>query len=136
MSHDCVVSLAIMNFSVLISLGGHLGKFEYGPPEGYAGLFEAAADPNKKISLQQFRNLGDPAELLVHGPSFTSDFEAFVPAPIDTSGVSLPDPVKRCGLQEKLAKNIHELWSRNKIDLGYSFGEVRRVCNFHAFVVF
>lgn len=110
--------------SVLISLGGHLGKFEYGPPDGYAGLYEAA-DLDKDISLQQFRHLGDPAELLVHGPTFTSDFEAFVPATIDTSGVSLPDPVKRCGLRERLAKNIHELWSVNKIDSGYSYGEVR-----------
>ena len=109
---------------MVMSLGGHLGKFEYGPPEGYSGLYEATSS-DKDIILQPFRCLGDPSELLVHGPSFTSDFEAFVPAPIDTSGVSLPDPVKRCGLQDRLAKNIHELWSKNKIEQGYSYGEVR-----------
>ena len=109
---------------MVMSLGGHLGKFEYGPPEGYSGLYEATSS-DKNIKLQPFRCLGDPSELLIHGPSFTSDFEAFVPAPIDTSGVSLPDPVKRCGLQDRLAKNIHELWSKNKIEQGYSYGEVR-----------
>lgn len=109
---------------MVMSLGGHLGKFVYGPPEGYAGLYEAA-NTNKDIVLQPFHCLGDPAELLVYGPTFTSDYEAFVPAPIDTSSVSLPDPVKKSGLQDRLAKNIHELWSKNKIEAGYSYGEVR-----------
>lgn len=106
-----------------MSLGGHLGRFVYGPPEGYAGLYEAA-DTEKRVLLQPFRSLGDPAELLVHGPGFTSDYEAFVPAPIDTSSISLPDPVKRSRLQDRLAKNIHELWSKNKIDSGYTYEEV------------
>ena len=110
-------------FSMVMSLGGHLGKFVYGPPEGYAGLYEAA-NPDKDVILQPFRCLGDPAELLVYGPAFTSDSEAFIPAPIDTSSVSLPDPVKRSGLQDRLAMNIHELWSKNKIEAGYSYGEV------------
>lgn len=108
---------------MVMSLGRHLGKFQYGPPEGYAGIYEAA-DLQKDVALQPFRCLGDPAELLVYGPAFTSDYEAFVPAPIDTSGVTLPDPVKRSGIQDRLAKNIHELWSKNKIDSGFSFGEV------------
>ena len=108
---------------MMMMLGGHLGKFEYGPPEGYAGLYEVTSC-GQNVRLQPFRCLGDPAELLVYGPSFTSDSEAFVPAPIDTSGVSLPDPVRRSGLQDRLAKNIHELWSKNKIDAGYSYGEV------------
>ena len=109
---------------MVMSLGGHLGKFAYGPPAGYAGLYEAV-NADKDVILQPFRCLGDPAELLVHGPTFTSDYEAFVPAPIDTSSISLPDPVKRSGLQDRLAKNIHELWSKNKIDSGYCYGEVR-----------
>ena len=106
-----------------MSLGGHLGKFQYDPPEGYAGIYEAA-DSAKDVTLQPFRCLGDPDELLVNGPAFTSDYEAFVPAPIDTSSVTLPDPVKTSGILDRLAKNIHELWSKNKIESGFCYGEV------------
>ena len=36
--------------------------------------------------------------------------------------VVLPDPVMR--VRESLARNIHEVWAKNKIEAGYSYAEV------------
>lgn len=106
-----------------MSLGGSLGKFSHSPPENYAGLHEAV-EPNKEVKLLPFRCLGAFNDLLVTGPAVLTDSEAFVPAPIDISNVSLPDPITRGGISDKLAKNIHEVWSKNKIENGFSYGEV------------
>ena len=38
--------------------------------------------------------------------------------------VALPDPVMR--VRESLARNIHEVWAKNKIEAGYSYAEVSR----------
>lgn len=130
---DVIITMLIFeSFSVVVSLGGSYGKFSHNLPESYAGLYEAV-EPNKDVEIVPFRCLGAYSQLLVTGPAVLAEHEAFVPAPIDISNVSLPDPVVRGGLSDKLAKNIHEVWSKNKIEAGYTYGEVcvcvcTRVC--------
>ena len=55
-----------------------------------------------------------------------SDFESFVPAPIDTSKISLPDSIAAAygSMQNMLAKNIHEVWAKNKIEAGFTYNAV------------
>lgn len=50
--------------------------------------------------------------------------------PVSLSGIScftvqviLPDVVMK--VRDKLAKNIHDVWAKGKIDAGYKYGEVR-----------
>ena len=111
--------------SFVLSLGGSLGGFAHPPPPEYAGLHEAA-DPSRTITLTPFRCLGERLDILVTGPPVMSDFESFVPAPIDTSKISLPDSIASVNgsIRDMLAKNIHEVWSKNKIEAGYTYAKV------------
>lgn len=44
----------------------------------------------------------------------------FNPTPIDVSNVVLPDRLEQ--LTELLARNVHNVWARNRIDQGWSYG--------------
>ena len=73
--------------------------------------------------MQPFLNLGTTQDLNVLGPEVLTTYQGFVPAPIDTGGVSLPDPLYT--IRDQLAHNLHEVWAKNKIEAGFSFAEVR-----------
>ena len=45
---------------------------------------------------------------------------AFAPTPIDTSDVTLPEPVAQ--LTEVLARNTHNVWAQRKINEGWRYG--------------
>ncbi len=45
------------------------------------------------------------------------------PNPIDTSTINLPNDLLE--LTEKIAENVHEVWSQNRIKDGWKYGEVR-----------
>ena len=47
----------------------------------------------------------------------------YVPSPVDTKSIELPTDLKE--LIEEMAKNVHEVWAQNRINQGWSFGEVR-----------
>ncbi len=48
---------------------------------------------------------------------------AYIPNPIDTSDVSLPDDIKE--LIEFLALNTHETWAKQRIEDGWKYGALR-----------
>ena len=48
---------------------------------------------------------------------------SYQPKPIDTSGVELP--AKLVDLTERLAQNAHELWARQRLVDGWSYGPHR-----------
>lgn len=47
----------------------------------------------------------------------------YIPNPIDTSTINLPTDLLE--LTEKIAENVHEVWSQNRIKDGWKYGEVR-----------
>lgn len=47
----------------------------------------------------------------------------YVPHPIDTSDVVLPDEL--LSLAEDIAKNVHEVWSAGRMKDGWRYGEER-----------
>ena len=47
----------------------------------------------------------------------------YVPQPMDTSDISLPEEFTP--LIEEMAKNVHEVWAKSRIEQGWSFGEKR-----------
>lgn len=47
----------------------------------------------------------------------------YVPKPIDTSSVTLSDELLE--LTELIAKNVHENWSKSRINEGWKYGEAR-----------
>lgn len=47
----------------------------------------------------------------------------YIPSPTDTSEVKLPDEL--LPLVEEMAKNVHEVWSKNRINDGWSYGKER-----------
>lgn len=49
--------------------------------------------------------------------------EKYIPQPIDTNGVALPDELMP--LVEKMAKNVHEVWAETRIAQGWTYGEKR-----------
>lgn len=49
--------------------------------------------------------------------------KAYIPHPIDTTDVKLPDEMKQ--LVEQLAHNVHENWALGRLNDGWTFGPVR-----------
>ena len=47
----------------------------------------------------------------------------YVPQPMDTTDVQLPEEL--CGVIEQIAKNVHEVWAKNRLEQGWVYGEVR-----------
>ena len=47
----------------------------------------------------------------------------YVPNPIDTTDVQLPEELQP--LLESMAKNVHEIWAKQRIKQGWKYGEVR-----------
>lgn len=47
----------------------------------------------------------------------------YIPDPTDTLGVELPKELMP--LIEEIAKNVHEVWSRNRMNDGWTYGPVR-----------
>ncbi len=48
---------------------------------------------------------------------------AYRPAPMDTGAIELPDELM--DLVEAMAKNVHEVWARSRMDQGWTYGEKR-----------
>ncbi|MBQ1969050.1 MAG: hypothetical protein II371_05640 [Flavobacteriales bacterium] len=49
--------------------------------------------------------------------------EKYIPQPIDTSDIQLPEELNV--LIEKMSKNVHEVWAKNRIEQGWNYGEAR-----------
>ena len=51
------------------------------------------------------------------------DEAAFVPHPVETKDINLPQFIE--SVVDKLAENTHEMWAMNKINMGWSYSEIR-----------
>ena len=49
--------------------------------------------------------------------------ENYIPQPVDTKDVELPEELNQ--LAEQMAKNVHEVWSKTRIDQGWTYGPER-----------
>ena len=47
----------------------------------------------------------------------------YTPQPIDTSDIELPEELN--GLIEQMSKNVHEVWAKNRMEQGWTYGEER-----------
>lgn len=47
----------------------------------------------------------------------------YKPSPVDVSGIVLPE--RLTALTEDIARNVHEVWALNRIEQGWTYGEVR-----------
>lgn len=47
----------------------------------------------------------------------------YIPQPIDTSDIQLPEELNP--LLEAMAKNVHEIWAKERIAQGWTYGERR-----------
>ncbi|XP_015040422.2 ryanodine receptor isoform X3 [Drosophila pseudoobscura] len=102
--------------------GGDHGRLKYAPPMGFSALVQCLM-PHQILSLDPCFYFGNLNKNVLAGPWLIEDDTAFVPKPVDTSGVTLPSSVDQ--IKEKLAENIHEMWALNKIEAGWSWGEHR-----------
>ena len=49
--------------------------------------------------------------------------KSYVPQPMDTSDVQLPEEFNF--LVEQMAKNVHEVWAQSRMKQGWTYGEER-----------
>lgn len=49
--------------------------------------------------------------------------KSYTPAPADTSDIEIPAELKP--LVEDMARNVHEVWAKNRMAEGWTFGSVR-----------
>ncbi|XP_036227356.2 ryanodine receptor isoform X7 [Bactrocera oleae] len=102
--------------------GGDHGRLKFAPPLGFSPLVQCLM-PHQNLSVDPCFYYGNLNKNVLAGPWLIEDDTAFVPNPVDTSGVLLPSSVDH--IKEKLAENIHEMWALNKIEAGWSWGEHR-----------
>ncbi|XP_029456052.1 LOW QUALITY PROTEIN: ryanodine receptor 3 [Rhinatrema bivittatum] len=105
-------------------LGGRHGEFKFLPPAGYASCYEALL-PTEKMRLEpvkEYKRDYEGVRDLLGTTHFLSQ-ASFIPCPIDTNQIVLPPYLEK--IRDKLAENIHELWGKNKIELGWTYGKVR-----------
>ena len=53
--------------------------------------------------------------------------KGYIPKPADTSSIELPKEL--LPLIEEMAKNVHEVWSQNRMNEGWTYGTVRDDAN-------
>lgn len=51
------------------------------------------------------------------------EIDTYIPSPAEVSGVQLPEQLNE--LAEAIAKNVHEVWSANRMADGWTYGPVR-----------
>ena len=49
--------------------------------------------------------------------------DKYIPQPVDISDVILPDDITE--IAEQIARNVHEVWAKSRIDQGWKYGEQR-----------
>lgn len=47
----------------------------------------------------------------------------YIPSPADTQSVELPNELQP--LVEEMARNVHEVWAKNRMSEGWTYGPVR-----------
>lgn len=47
----------------------------------------------------------------------------YKPEPINTKGIDIPEDLKP--LVELIAKNVHEVWAKSRVEQGWTYGEVK-----------
>ena len=50
-------------------------------------------------------------------------WKVYIPKPIDTSGVTLPENL--IALTEQIAEQVHDIWAQGRIAEGWTYGEER-----------
>ncbi|XP_065200353.1 ryanodine receptor [Planococcus citri] len=103
-------------------LGGDHGRLKFLPPEDFSPLVESLL-PRQILSIDPCFYFGNLNKNVLAGPLYVEDDVAFVPTPVDTSSITLPNYVN--DVRDRLAENIHEMWAMNKIEAGWQFGERR-----------
>ncbi|KAL3202671.1 hypothetical protein MRX96_012067 [Rhipicephalus microplus] len=86
------------------------------------GMFYPAISFSAKVSCR-FLLGGDQGKLRYGPPDGHSGPGRGSAAAADTSNITLPNYIE--SVRDKLAENVHEVWSMNKIDSGWRYGDVR-----------
>ncbi|VDP80904.1 unnamed protein product [Echinostoma caproni] len=105
-------------------LGANQGRLRHGPPPGYAPICDAR-QPGQRLRLEPVFSFGQLEKSVFTGPlaSPTPQQSVFVPQTVRTSHIQLPNNVEI--VRDRLAENLHEMWSMRKIDQGWKYGERR-----------
>ena len=77
----------------------------------------------QKVAIEPCFSFGNIERNRLDGPSQIQHHIAFTPQPVRTNHIVFPTHLEN--VRDRLAENIHELWSMNKIASGWHFGEVR-----------
>jgi len=72
--------------------GGDHGRLKFAPPMGFSALVQCLM-PQQILSLDPCFYFGNLAKNVLAGPWLIEDDTAFVPKPVDTTGVTLPSSV-------------------------------------------
>ncbi|XP_015230090.1 PREDICTED: ryanodine receptor 2-like [Cyprinodon variegatus] len=105
--------------------GGVNGEFRFLPPPGYASCSEALL-PKVKLKVepcQKYISDCEEGKKELFGPAVPITPVTFTPTPVDISKVVLPPQLE--DIKEKMAENFHELWLKDRIDLGWTYGTVK-----------
>lgn len=85
---QCSANTIPVFYSCRFILGGDQGRLRYGPPDAYSPLVECL-QPKQILTVEPCFQFGELTKGVIFGPMLELDDTAFVPAPVETTGVSI-----------------------------------------------
>ena len=79
----------------------------------------------QKIFIEPCFSFGNIERNRLVGPSQVQHHIAFTPQPVRTNHILLTVHLEH--VRDRLAENVHELWSMNKIAAGWRYADVSRL---------
>jgi ryanodine receptor 2 len=76
----------------------------------------------QRVSIEPCFSFGNIERNRLDGPTSFLHHIGFTPQPVRTNHIVIPTHLEN--VRDRLAENIHELWSMNKVSSGWRFGEV------------
>lgn len=83
----CLIFCFALLCSCRFILGGDQGRLRYGPPDAHSPLVESL-QPKQILTVEPCFQFGELSRGVLFGPKLELDDTAFVPAPVETTGVS------------------------------------------------
>lgn len=78
---------------------------------------------SKHLERDTMMTHGNPEEANADIPTGSVGRNGYTPSPIDISGIELPEELDEA--VETIAKNVHEVWAKERMSEGWTYGPVR-----------
>ncbi|RHY34680.1 hypothetical protein DYB32_000737 [Aphanomyces invadans] len=118
-SMETIKTIVAMKYNVARGRRGADGILRTLTHSNSATSDKGGHSPKAAVSMGRSFSFRDVSHSIPYGRSG----QIYTPQPVDTSAVIFPASLRR--LMDLLAENAHEVWSKGRMDEGWTYGQVR-----------